>query len=296
MILARALALVLVVSAVGPAAVARADAGPGGSEFVEVPGIGLDPGQRLVGVLFRPEGKGPFPAVVAAHGCSGLLDIHNKMYKRDLDWGLELRRQGILTLFIDSFRSRNISGGCASGDPPAKPWAERTRDSYAGLLYLQGRADVKADRIGLMGWSHGGATVMFTVATQDAARPAALPKGDFRAAVAFYPGWCRADRISSGWAPAMPLLVLLGDADVWTRAKPCAEITEAARQRGEPVETIIYPGAYHDFDSTEPLHTLSVMNGKSSISAKLGRDPAARAAAYARVTAYFGQYLKGTGP
>ena len=32
------------------------------------------PGDRLHGSLAKPEGKGPFPAIVALHGCNGLHD------------------------------------------------------------------------------------------------------------------------------------------------------------------------------------------------------------------------------
>ena len=271
---------------------ARAETRSDGGEFVFFPGTGLPLGKSLRGLLFRPEGAGPFPAVVAMHGCSGLIQTKGRMFERDLGWALELRTRGFVALFVDSFGSRGVSAGCASGnDPVAKPWAERTYDSYAALAYLQGRADVIADRIGLMGWSHGGATVMYTVAPQDAARPAALPKGDFRAAVAFYPGWCRAGWMPANWAPAMPLLVVLGGADNWTTAAPCAAITEAAARAGAPVETVIYPGAFHDFDGTNPLRTITLFEGSTSKAVMVGANAEVRAAVYKKVPEYFARYL-----
>jgi dienelactone hydrolase len=287
------LALLIVVG--GHEAV-RAETNPDGGEFVHFSSAGLDPGQQLRGLLFRPEGAGPFPAVVAMHGCSGLIQSKGKMFERDAGWAHELRNRGFITLFVDSFGSRGVAAGCAAGsDPVAKPWAERTYDSYAGLAYLQGRADVIADRVGLIGWSHGGATVMFTVSTQGKARPSHLPHGDFRAAVAFYPGWCRAGWMPANWAPAMPLLVVLGGADNWTVAAPCAAITQAAAKAGAPVETVIYPGAFHDFDGTNPLRAITLFEGSTSKIVMVGTNPEARVAVYKRVPEYFALHLT-TGP
>jgi hypothetical protein len=42
----------------------------GNPEAVEIPQNGR--GGRLKALLFRPEGQGPFPAVVALHNCTGL--------------------------------------------------------------------------------------------------------------------------------------------------------------------------------------------------------------------------------
>ena len=41
----------------------------GSPEAVEIP---QKEGGRLKAMLFRPEGQGPFPAVVALHNCTGL--------------------------------------------------------------------------------------------------------------------------------------------------------------------------------------------------------------------------------
>jgi len=273
---------------------ARAADGPAGSELVEFAGFELAPGQQLQGALFRPEGDGPFPAVVALHGCGGLIQAHGGMFSRDLVWARELRQEGFVVLFIDSFRSRGFVGGCSTNGegPPVHPWSDRPRDAYAGLLYLQARPDVVADRIGLIGWSHGGGSVMFTVATDDPARPASLPHGDFRAAVAFYPGWCRPGPLPPTWTPAMPLLVLMGAADNWVTPAACAQVTEAAAKAGAPVDTVLYPGAFHDFDGTEPVHTISLFSGHKVRGVSVGVDPEAKADAIRRVAAFFAQHLK----
>jgi dienelactone hydrolase len=279
-------------SGLGP--VARAADGPAGSTLVELPGIGLGPGQSLQGALFRPAGDGPFPAIVAMHGCGGLIQAHGGMFSRDLVWARELREEGFIVLFIDSFRSRGFVGGCNTNadGPPVHPWSDRPRDAYVGLAYLQARADVLPEHIGLIGWSHGGASVMFTVATDDEARPAALPHGDFRAAVSFYPGWCRPGNLPPTWAPAMPLLVLMGAADNWVTPAACAQVTEAAAKAGAPVETVLYPGAFHDFDGTDPVHTITLYSGHHTHGVSVGMNPEAKADAIRRVAAFFAQHVK----
>src|SRR5262249_44071011 len=45
---------------------------------------------RLRGILFRPEGPGPHPAVVALHGCSGLAGTSGAIQARYRDWGQRL--------------------------------------------------------------------------------------------------------------------------------------------------------------------------------------------------------------
>ena len=51
----------------------------------------------LTGTLATPSGKGPFPAVVMLHPCSGMESAHGKMWAaRLLDWGYVVLR-------VDSF-------------------------------------------------------------------------------------------------------------------------------------------------------------------------------------------------
>src|SRR5258708_18578894 len=113
----------------------------------------------------------------------------------------------------------------------------RGRDAYAALQYLQSQPFVRSDRIAAMGWSQGGGVTLYSIAERSAARPADLPQGDFRAAIAFYPGACNEAR-QPGWTSTIPLLVLTGDADVWTPMAPCKTFVDAAVARGNNIEKI----------------------------------------------------------
>jgi dienelactone hydrolase len=93
-------------------------------KFVEFEsGAGKSNQTRIIGYLARPQGSGPFPAVVALHGCGG---FHEDM----LAWADRLRRWGYVALAADSFGPRGIETACGSfGDQPA--------DAFQALAYLK---------------------------------------------------------------------------------------------------------------------------------------------------------------
>lgn len=241
-------------------------------------------------LLFRPAGEGPFPAVVALHGCGGLFNRQGRLVARERAWAQTLTARGYLVLFPDSFGARGVTRACADAAPAARPWVERSADAYGALAYLQARGDVIPDRIGLMGWSHGGGSVLFAIADASPLRPALLPKGDFRAAVAFYPGWCSARRLGAGWRPKVPLLLELGAADDWTPAAPCVEIVQSAVDRGAPARIALHDGAWHDFDW--PGMAVRSRSPRPGRTVHTGMDPEARAQALVQVPAFFDDTLK----
>src|SRR3989442_10583786 len=66
----------------------------------------------LRGVLFRPEGPGPFPGVVALHGCAGLLNSQGKIVARLADWGDRPAARRVAALFPGCLPSRRLSRAC----------------------------------------------------------------------------------------------------------------------------------------------------------------------------------------
>lgn len=177
-------------------------------------------------------------------------------------------------------------------ESPASPRRERARDAYGGLLYAQSRRDVRADRIGLLGWSHGGSSTLWTIAESFSARPAGLANGDFRAAVAFYPG-CQFVGQEASWSTRIPSLVLVGEADNWTPAAPCIPLVERARAAGADVEMVLYPGAYHAFEAPNlPLRVIADVVLPNGISPTAGTNPEARAKAIERALTHFARHLK----
>jgi len=131
---------------------------------------------------------------------------------------------------------------------------------------------------------------LFSIGAQSLGRPAALPQGDFRAAVAFYPGSCNESRLSASWTSAFAV-VLMGAEDVWTPMEPCKTFLDGAIARGARIEMQGYPAPI--IPSTRP--TCRGANCRLPHSRRCGPDRrhrrAARADALARVPAFLARFL-----
>jgi dienelactone hydrolase len=247
-------------------------------------------GERIAGIFARPEGPGPFPAMVLLHGCGGMRS-GEKLGARDAQWNELLVKRGYAVLHVDSFGPRGLRETCSLREPPVQPDRERPFDAYGELAWLQTRADILPARIGLMGWSNGAMATLSTLRTDAPARTGIA--ADFRVAIAFYPG-CRAVAAKRPeWDTAIALHILIGEKDDWTNAPPCVSLVKAAAGRGAPVSITVYPGAYHDFDA--PGVALRVRQNVASTRSKtatVGTDPDARADALVRVPALLDDMLK----
>ncbi|MBK5652413.1 MULTISPECIES: dienelactone hydrolase family protein [Bradyrhizobium] len=260
----------------------------------------LDGTTDLIGHLDRRENDTPRPAVVLMHGCSGLNDKKGRVFGLYRAWARALAVQGYVTLIVDSATPRGLGQTCSRGPDSRRMWRERPKDAYGALRYLQAQPFVKPDRIALMGWSQGGGVVLLSINDRSIGRPAELAQ-DFRAAVAFYPGAC-ADIYQSrpftnvepnGWTSRVPLLVLIGEADVWTPYKPCDAFIAAAKARGNPVELKSYPGAVHAFDAPNlPRTELPAYTMRDGSIPVIGTDPEARKDAFPRVLDYLKRDLE----
>jgi dienelactone hydrolase len=171
-------------------------------------------------------------------------------------------------------------------------YRKRPRDAYGALLFLQTQPFVRPDRVAVIGWSQGGGAVLLAIGAQSPDRPAQLPRGDFGAAVAFYPTSFNTQFKGASWTSAIPLLVLVGDSDVLHPVLPCKSFLDGAAARGAAIEMQIYPGAYHQFAWPDvPRHeVLSPRNAEGGVPI-YGTDPAARRDAFSRVPAFLGRYL-----
>ena len=261
-----------------------------GPQSVSIPAGGENSPATLDARLYRPSAGGPFPAIVALHGCSGLWSSKDKseLSPRHVDWGTRLAALGYVVIFPDSYGSRGLGPQCENGDREVEPFRERVADAKAARRYLQTLSFVKADAIVLLGWSNGGSTVLYAVRPEDKGKDAGP---DFRAAIAFYPG-CRDPNEKGDWATRIPLLILIGEADDWTPTAPCKVIAAA---HPDNVQLVLYPGAYHDFDNAaQKVHELRGLaftaNGNGL--AHSGFDRSAYDAALKEVSAFLQKETK----
>jgi dienelactone hydrolase len=247
----------------------------------------------LDGYLYRAAGEGRHPAVVFLHGCGGMFNRNTGLISAlEQDWAAALNAIGYSALMVDSFRPRGIDLTCSPATYNRTVVEARPKDAYGALYYLQKQPFVRGDRIGLIGWSAGGGTVLLTIPRQSRGRPAALPQGDFRAAVAFYPALCSEQRQPASWITEIPLLVLSAAADVWTPLAPCQSFIAAAVARGSQIDLHTYAGAYHAFDAPNlPLRRLPQFTTPAGVVPIVATDPAARADALQRVPAFLARFL-----
>jgi dienelactone hydrolase len=254
------------------------------------PPLPPDPDADLPVAQRRPRPIERHPAVVFLHGCGGLM-VHGAIAARERAWAARLNAAGYVVLMVDSFTTRGVRQMCAPSHYQREVFDARPFDAFAALLYLQEQPDVFGDRVGIMGWSEGGGALLATIRQRSAGRPAYLPQGDFRAAVAFYPARCNL-RQQGPWVSSIPLLVLTGLEDVWTPAAPCRALIETAPASRSPASIVVYPDAVHDFDwpgmqvVRRPDYTT-----ESGITPIQGENPAAREDALHRVPEFLATHM-----
>lgn len=249
--------------------------------------VSRGPGLMLKGFWFQAPVAQAAPAVVLLHGCSGPYDRHGRLGSRMVEYAELFNRLGVHAMVLDSFTPRGEKEICTS-KPGTRliTQAHRRIDALSALEWLAARPDVDASRLGLVGWSNGGSTVL--AATNGRTREVALAPHTPAFAVAFYPG-CEQE-LRQGYRATTRLLMLLGGADDWTPAEPC---TRLARQSGG-VEMEVYPGAHHAFDSNAPVRLRTDVPGgaKPGQGVHVGGDPAAYAQARARLERFMAEVLK----
>ncbi len=194
-------------------------------------------GTALRGLIAKPEGAGPFPAVVMIHDCRGVRHYQH-------EWVRQLANWGYVALLVNSFFTRHAAGVCEK----LLEWSNRevvggrTFDAYGALDYLTTLSYVDPERIGIVGWAYAAS---LSVVSEAGAH--SLFESKFKAAVAVSPS-CR---YTASGRFTVPVLVLAAGKDDWTLAEPCKRMARGAKDRPWPVELKVYANAYHGFDDPE---------------------------------------------
>jgi dienelactone hydrolase len=193
------------------------------------------PGDRIQGLLAKPDGAGPFPAVIGLHGCAGMQETTKSKLADDLV------ASGYVTLLVDSFATRGIDHACTYSAAMTIA-LRRVSDAYGALAFLARQSFVDVRRVAAVGFSQGG-WVALSVAEPRSFESFVVPSElRFRAAVAFYP-LCSA----AGLRPGIPTLILIGAVDDWTPSEDCARKVISWGTDGPPIEQVVYPGTHHGF-------------------------------------------------
>jgi dienelactone hydrolase len=276
------------------------------AQIITVHPVGSE--QDLPATLMKPDGDGPFPAVVIVHDCSGLGPRSSGSPKR---WAQQLVPQGYVVLIPDSFGPRGFPDGVCMANISGREAVDFPQRALGALAALRRLPYVNGDHIGIMGGSHGGSTTLMSMSAPVGGYLAEAKEHGFAAAVALYP---RCDSTYGEWSilrqggrvgpmsahfgtykPLAPLLILSGELDDWTPAEPCRQMVEKSKSAGYPIDIVVYPNAHHSFDSAFPVRFIAERANIASRTGKgatTGGNPEAWADAKERVAKFFGEKLK----
>ena len=224
------------------------------NQKIKIEGLSHGDGKELDALLFKPKGKESYPALVALHGAGGIFPYQ-------LWWAHEIAKQGYVVLFVDHYCTREHLCDHASDDTDKnrgeamRHWRDvsprqRVLDAAAAYMWLSKKTYVKGSKIGIIGWSWGGASALFA---QKIADRMSLPKGGFKATIAFYPNlkylierpeWTRTGPIKQ------PTLILYGKADKLESSEAYQKLLSSGYPAS--IKVIGFAGAYKKFDELGP--------------------------------------------
>jgi carboxymethylenebutenolidase len=187
--------------------------------------------ETVQGILYTPEGKGPFPAILVIHEWWGLNDWVKEQAGK-------LSDEGYVTLALDLYRGKVASTPDEAHElMRGVPEDRAKRDLRAGFDFLESQPNVKKDRIGSIGWCMGGGYSL----------DVALEEPGLRADVINY-GHLVTDPSSVEKIQAS-VLGMFGAQDRGIPVEDVKKFEALMKQKGKKIEVVIYPDAGHGFQN-----------------------------------------------
>jgi len=180
--------------------------------------------------------EGKIPAMVFMHGAGGISKKHDF-------WVKTLSDMGIAILQIDSFKPRKVKQVVANYRQIST--STMVVDAYQGLKFLAEHPRIDKNRIGIMGSSKGGTVSIASL--YNPVKTAMKTSGlKFAVHIPLYPACLQFEEYN---LTGSPLLVLCGKKDDWVGVGACDDLVEDLKGVNYPVEYVVFPGAYHNFDA-----------------------------------------------
>lgn len=193
---------------------------------------------QLAGVLRLPVGRGPFPVMVLVEGSGGI--------NQNIDfWDRDFLSHGVGTFIIDGFTARGIDN--VIDDQSQLGLFNMVIDVYRGIGAIAKNPRVDAKRIGLMGYSRGGLTVLYASLKkfQDKWNDSGVVPAAY---IPLYPV-CNFQFRDGEDVVGGPIRIFHGEADDYVPIAPCLDYVKRLKAAGKDVEITPMPGAYHAYDN-----------------------------------------------
>ena len=194
-------------------------------------------GQKVFGILTKPDNSGLFPIIIGVAGSAGWGEHHYGYLERYL-------KMGFAVFSLHSFKSRGVES--TVGEQLTVTIPMMIYDVFSALNKLSGEKNIDANRAGLTGWSLGGGVTLFSAWSP--IQEAISPNLKFAAHLPFYPP-CMIVPEELRFTNA-PVHILAGELDDWVPALACQELVKVANNSGNNIDITVYPGASHSFDRT----------------------------------------------
>lgn len=243
----------------------------GGVETLEI----HDKSRIKIGTEVINAEKLPAPTVLVLHGCGG-VDSHHR------EWARQLQAWGYNAVIVDSFKPRYVASACEK--LTAVTGLQRAIDAHHVAKWAK-QQEWSTKKVGAIGFSHGGNTVLHIVTKEDALRE--IGEAHIDSAAAFYP-YCASMYFFS--TRAIPTQIHIGTSDNWTPAGLCPGLAREWKMQDNYFE---YQGAHHGFDRIGQDFTVQGQDGGMVISTKILRyDPESNKLARQRVKDFFDLTLR----
>jgi carboxymethylenebutenolidase len=188
-------------------------------------------GGTAQGFLYLPSGAGPHPGLIVIQEWWGVNDWIKQQ-------AAEYSKKGYVALAVDLYRGKIAdSPDMAHELMRGLPQDQGVRDLLGGVKYLENRKDVKASRIGAVGWCMGGSYAL----------QLAIAAPDLKAVAINY-GALATDSQALAKIHAA-VLGNFGGKDQGIPPDAVHAFEAAMKSLGKPVDAKIYPDAGHAFEN-----------------------------------------------
>ena len=198
-------------------------------------------GKPLSGMLLKPEGTGPFPAIILSHGLGG----NAKMIVSAR--GSEMAKWGFICIATDYTHAGKGGGGRGGREgvdfsqAGARP--ENIRRGLACLEILRQRKDVDPKRIALYGHSMGAfVTIALAAAASDKLAAAAITSGGIQIAKG---STAAAPTTNVAAQVRVPFLILQGATDTTVPPESSELFKQVLDKNKVPNERHVFDGVGH---------------------------------------------------